>query len=83
MRTTIDDTMSLTFTAYVELDPETNLYVGTVPGLAGAHSQGATLDELQHNLREVIELVLEERKARGEPIEIEPFVGIQQVNVTV
>lgn len=36
--------MQRTFTAYVEFDPETKLYVGTVPGLLGAHSQGATLD---------------------------------------
>ena len=41
-----------TFTAYVEWDPETHLYVGMVPGVPGAHTQGATLDELQHNLKE-------------------------------
>lgn len=52
--------MMRTFTAYVEFDPDTNLYVGTVPGIRGAHSQGATWDELQHNLREVLELCLEE-----------------------
>jgi len=51
--------MTKTFTAYVERDEETGLYVGTVPGLPGAHSQGATLDELQKNLAEVIALVLE------------------------
>jgi len=49
-----------TFSAYIEYDPETELYVGFVPGIPGAHSQGATLDELQENLREVIELCLEE-----------------------
>ncbi len=48
------------FTAYVEFDPETGLYVGTVPGVRGAHTQGATLDELQSNLQEVLELCLEE-----------------------
>ncbi len=73
--------MSRVFTAYVELDRETGLYVGTVPGLPGAHSQGATLDELQDNLREVIELVVEERTARGDLIEPDTFVGIQQVAV--
>ena len=52
------------FTAYVEWDPETNLYVGIVPGIPGAHTQGATLDELQENLREVLELCLEDCKAR-------------------
>jgi len=34
--------------------------------LAGAHSQGATLDELRDNLREVISLIAEESQARGE-----------------
>ncbi len=71
------------FTAYVEKDPETGLYVGTVPGLPGAHSQGATLDELQKNLQEVIELIVEERRARGESLDIEPFVGIQQIAVNL
>lgn len=53
--------MSHTFTAYVEFDPATKLYVGTIPGLPGGHSQGATLDELHANLREVIELILDEQ----------------------
>ncbi len=49
-----------TFTAYVEFDPETELYVGTVLGIRGAHTQGAALDELHRNLQEVVELCLEE-----------------------
>ncbi|MBD2303533.1 type II toxin-antitoxin system HicB family antitoxin [Nostoc sp. FACHB-190] len=48
-----------TFTAIIERDPDTNLYVGYVPGFPGAHSQGETLDELNKNLREVIEMLLE------------------------
>jgi predicted RNase H-like HicB family nuclease len=51
------------FTAVVEQCPETKLYVGYVPGFPGAHTQGATLDELHSNLREVISLLLED----GEP----------------
>jgi len=51
-----------TFTADIEFDPETKLYVGIVPGIRGAHTQGATLDELKKNLREVLELCLEEFK---------------------
>jgi predicted RNase H-like HicB family nuclease len=42
-------------------DPETKLYVGIIPGIAGAHTQGETLEELQANLREVLELCLEEQ----------------------
>jgi predicted RNase H-like HicB family nuclease len=33
--------------------------VGWIPGFPGAHSQGETLDELNDNLREVVEMLLE------------------------
>ena len=52
-----------TFTAYIEFDPETNLYVGTIPGIPGAHTQGVTLDELHDNLKEVLALCLEEPRS--------------------
>jgi len=64
-----------TYTAVVERDPDTGFYVGYVPGFPGAHSQGATLDELNRNLKEVIALLLED----GEPDLEAEFVGIQTV----
>ena len=48
------------FTAQIERDPDTGLYIGVVPNLPGAHTQGETLDELYQNLKEVVELCLEE-----------------------
>ena len=39
-----------TYTAVIERCPETRLYVGYVPGFAGAHSQRETLEELNANL---------------------------------
>ena len=66
-----------TYTAVIERCPETRLYVGNVPGFAGAHSQGETLEELNANLREVIELLLED----GEPALDGEFVGTQTVMV--
>ncbi len=69
-----------TFTAYVEFDPDAKLYVGLVPGIPGAHTQAATLDELQVNLREVLELCLEEYE--GSPDDLPRFVGVQQVEAT-
>ncbi|WP_353932615.1 type II toxin-antitoxin system HicB family antitoxin [Okeanomitos corallinicola TIOX110] len=51
-----------TFTAIIERDAQTKLYVGYVPGFPGAHSQGETLDELQQNLREVMEMLLEDKE---------------------
>lgn len=50
-----------TYTAVVEQCPDTGLYVGYVPGFPGAHSQGATLDELNGNLREVIAMLHDEQ----------------------
>lgn len=66
-----------TFTAVIERCSETGLYVGYVPGFPGVHSQGNTLDELNNNLKEVIEMLLEDGppKIEGE------FIGIQNVMV--
>ena len=68
-----------TFVAYIEYDAETKLYVGTVPGLPGAHTQAETLDELHQNLREVVELCLEEYEGGLE--DLPRFVGLQQIEV--
>lgn len=60
-----------TYTAVVERCPDTGLYVGYVPGFPGAHSQGATLEELNIGLREAIAMLLapgfEEVRQRGSP----------------
>ena len=66
-----------TFNIVVERDQDTGLYVGYVPGWPGAHSQGASLDELQRNLQEVIEMLLED----GDPKLESEFVGIQTIQV--
>ena len=65
------------FTAIIERDIDTGLYVGWVPGFAGAHSQAETLDELQWNLKEVISMLLED----GDPMLESDFVGTQTVEV--
>ena len=68
-----------TFTAYIEYDPETKLYVGIVPGIPGAHTQGETLDELNKNIKEVLELCMAEQDDLDEMMP--QFVGIQQIEV--
>ncbi|MDP3029844.1 MAG: type II toxin-antitoxin system HicB family antitoxin [Deltaproteobacteria bacterium] len=67
---------------YIERDPETGLYVAIVPGITGAHTQAETLDELQKNLKEVLELCLEEMSSE-EKERLPEFVGVQQVEVAV
>jgi len=66
-----------TYTAIVEKCPDTGLYVGHVPGFPGAHSQAETLDELNNNLKEVIEMLLED----GDPELEGEFIGTQNVVV--
>ena len=67
-------------TGYIEKDPETGLYVAVVPGIPGAHTQAETLDELQRNLKEVVELCLEQMPPEARK-QIPEFVGIQQLEV--
>lgn len=49
------------YTAIIERDAETALYVGYVPNFPGAHSQGETLDELRQNMQDVIQMLLKEQ----------------------
>ncbi|WP_439484057.1 type II toxin-antitoxin system HicB family antitoxin [Cyclobacterium plantarum] len=70
------------FTAQIEKDKETGLYVGLVPNLPGAYTQAATLDELQTNLKEVIELCLEELSPE-ELSDLSEFIGFQQITIAV
>lgn len=65
-----------TYTAVVERDTETGLFVGYVPGFSGAHSQGVTLDELNGNLKEVVSMLLED----GEPKLDAEFIGTQTIS---
>lgn len=68
-----------TFTAYIEFDEESKLYVGGVPGVPGAHTQAASLDELNQNLKELLALCLEEDEGLRE--HLPRFVGVQQIDV--
>jgi predicted RNase H-like HicB family nuclease len=65
---------SATFTAVIERCTATNLYVGYVPGFVGAHSQGASIQELMENLREVCAMLVED----GLPARESEFVTTEQ-----
>lgn len=64
------------FFVIIERD-EDGYYVGEVPQLRACYSQGRTVDELIANIKEVIELCLEERD--GEPVP--EIIGFQKVVV--
>jgi predicted RNase H-like HicB family nuclease len=56
---------------------EDGYYVGEVPQLKACYSQGRTIDELLQNIKEAIELCLEDEKQET----INEFVGVQKIVV--
>ncbi|MGF1521332.1 MAG: type II toxin-antitoxin system HicB family antitoxin [Leptolyngbyaceae cyanobacterium] len=64
------------FYVVIEQD-EDGIYVGEVPQLKACYSQGETIDELMANIKEVIEMCLEEQQ---EEMRTE-FVGVQRLVV--
>ena len=70
------------FTAYIEKDLESGLFVGIVPEVTGALTQAETLDELNNNLKEVLTLCLEgftEEEMQNLP----KFFGIQSIEIAI
>ena len=70
---------NLKFTIVIEKDPITKLYIGYVPGMTGAHSQGETIEELKSNLKEAISLCIEE----GDPFIVGEYIGTEQLEVVI
>jgi len=64
-----------TFKAIIEKCNKTGLYIGYVPGFRGAHSQAETLEELKINLKNVIDMLLE----NGSPQFDSEFIGTQDL----
>lgn len=64
------------FFVIIERD-EDGMYVGEVPQLQACYSQGRTLDELMTNIREVIELCLEEKEEESRS----EFIGVQRITI--
>ena len=70
------------FPVVIEWDEESKMYVAFVLGLPGAHTQAKSLDELETNVQEVVELCLEEAKARGET-DFPEFVGVHSIETSL
>ena len=56
------------FKVLLEPDEEAGGYVVTCPTLPGCYSQGETVEEALTNIREAIEVCLEDMADLGEPI---------------
>ncbi len=61
----------------IEMD-EDKYYIVSCPLFKGCHSYGKTIDEAMENIREVIEMCLEETRIE----ELNEFVGFRELEVT-
>jgi predicted RNase H-like HicB family nuclease len=66
------------YAVVIHEDPEGGFWA-EVPALPGCYSQGETVDELKHNIREAIAGVLEVLREQGQ----EPDSNIQILDVAV
>ena len=64
------------FYMIVEQD-EDGMFIGEIPQLKACYSQGETIDELVANIKEVIEMCLEEEDFN----KTSEFIGIQNVTL--
>ena len=74
--------MNRNYTAYIERDIESGMYIGSVPGITGAHTFAETIDELHIKLKEVISLCLEEMK-QEDIDKIPVFTGVSKIEVAI
>lgn len=69
--------MAILVHAVIERDLQTGILVGSVPGLAGAHTQGRSVEEVRENLREVLVLLREQQQLQLDS----EFIGTTVVHV--
>jgi predicted RNase H-like HicB family nuclease len=72
------------FQMLIEED-EDGWYVADVPALVGCHTQGRTFEEALANIREVIEMCIQEMREEGTPIDSRypEVVGIKTLEIAV
>jgi predicted RNase H-like HicB family nuclease len=69
-----------TFTVVLE-PAEEGGFIVTVPALPELGTQGDTYDEAMANAREAIELVIEDRLSRGEPIPADVQPQLERITI--
>jgi predicted RNase H-like HicB family nuclease len=69
-----------TFTVVLE-PAEEGGFVVSVPALPEVGTQGDTYDEAMANAREAIELVIEDRQSRGEPIPADVQPQLERITI--
>lgn len=76
----ITETKILHLPILIEQD-EDNLYIVSCPVFKGCHSYGSTIDEALINIKEVIDMCIEEEKEKAS--EINRFVGFREMQVPI
>ena len=76
----ISETKTLHLPILVEQD-EDNIYIVSCPVFKGCHSYGSTIDEALSNIKEVIDMCIEEEKEKN--IGINLFVGFGEIQVSL
>jgi len=79
---TMRDMVARDYKVFLEPDEEYGGYVVVCPSLPGTYSQGKTVSEALANIREAIELTLEDMESRGETIADPAEVLVGSVIVT-
>ena len=76
----ISETKILHLPILVEQD-EDDFYIVSCPVFKGCHSYGSTIDEALNNIKEVIDMCVEEEKEKTS--EINRFVGFREMQVPI
>ena len=75
----ISDEKILHLPILVEQD-EDNYYIVSCPAFKGCHSYGKTIDEALENIKEVVDMCIEEEKEKT--FEINRFIGFREMQVS-
>jgi predicted RNase H-like HicB family nuclease len=67
----------------VVVEKDADGYIAFCPELEGCYSQGETYEELMENIRDAIQLHIQDRLAMGEEIETYDLVSLTSLEVTV
>lgn len=60
---------------------EDNMYIVSCPLFKGCHSYGSTIDEALNNIREVIDMCIEEEKEKHS--QMNRFVGFREMQISI
>ena len=76
----ISETEILHLPIVIEQD-EDNFYIVSCPVFKGCHTYGKSIDEALENIKEIIDMCIEEEKEKSS--DINRFIGFREIQVSV